>query len=58
MVNGHGKKLNLSEALNIHIVLTSRLVAFYKAGKGNLEFICGGNLVSKTHVITAGSNIN
>ena len=44
-------------SLSICIIITSRLVAFYKSSRGNLEFICGGSLVSKMHVVTAGSSI-
>ena len=39
-----------------NVLIVFRLVAFYKAGRGNLEFICGGNLISKSHVVTAGSD--
>lgn len=59
---GHGEWLNFdtSESNYIFIILSyfrPWLVAFYRSQNGNLEFICGGSLISSTFTVTVFSII-
>lgn len=51
----NGKKSILSTKVSFQLFFHSRpwLVAFYRSNSGNLEFICGGSLISSTYTLSA-----